>query len=268
MPEALSFLVRHGYAWLFAVVFLEQLGAPLPATPLLLAMGALLARDDFSFAGALGVTALAAGLADHVWFQVGRRRGQAALRFLCRVSLEPDNCVSNTRYWFRRLGGWALLLAKFFPGLNAVAVPVAATSRMPLARFAALELGGTLLWATTLLGLGYAFRAQLEALAAWAFRISSSAALVLGVPLAAYLGFKYWQRRRFLKNLKIARLLPERLREMIAAGEPVFLLDLRHPDELAADRAKLPGAVWLDRRELASRHTEIPRDRDVILYCS
>ncbi len=268
MPDALAFLVRHGYGWLFAIVFLEQIGVPLPATPMLLAMGALLARDDFSFAGALGVTALAAGLADHIWFQIGRLRGQAALRFLCRISLEPDSCVSNTRYWFRRLGGFALLIAKFFPGLNAVAVPVAATSRMPFARFAALEAGGSTLWASTLLGLGYAFRSQLEAVAAFAFRVSSSALLVLGLPLAAYLGFKYWQRRRFLKNLKVARLLPEAVLEMIQAGEPLFLLDLRHADEVAADGAKLPGAVWFPRRELAARRGEIPRDRDIILYCS
>ena len=104
---------------------------------------------------------------------------------------------------------------------------------MPFARFAALELGGSMIWASALLGLGYAFRAQLEALAAWAFRVSSSALLVLGVPLAAYLAYKYWQRRRFLKNLKMARLLPEALLELLEAGEPLFLLDLRHPDELA-----------------------------------
>ncbi len=268
MPEALDFLIRHGYAWLFVVIFAEQLGLPLPAAPVLLGIGALLGQGNLTFLGALLVAASAAGLADHAWFQLGRRKGGAALRFLCKVSLEPDSCVSNSRAWFQRLGPAALLIAKFVPGLNAVAVPVAGTSHMPLARFAAYQLAGTFIWASTLIGLGFAFRRQLSRLAELAFQVSSSVAVVLGVPLALYLLVKYLQRRRFLSRLRGSRILPEDLKERMDGGEAFFILDLRQEHEVLELGLRIPGAVWFPRRDIETKPHLIPRDRDIVVYCA
>ncbi|MBX9602010.1 MAG: VTT domain-containing protein [Bryobacteraceae bacterium] len=268
MPEALDFLVRHGYTWLFVVIFAEQLGLPLPAAPVLLGIGALLGQGNLTFAGALLIAAAAAGLADHAWFQLGRRKGGAALRLLCRVSLEPDSCVSNSRAWFQRLGPAALLIAKFIPGLNAVAVPVAGTSHMPLPRFAAYQAAGTLIWASTLIGLGYTFRRQLSRLAELAFQVSSSVAVVVGVPLAAYLLVKYLQRRRFLARLRGSRILPEDLKAGMDAGEMYFILDLRQEHEVRDSGFRLPGAVWFPRRDIETKPHLIPRDRDIVVYCA
>src|SRR5688572_16059468 len=106
MAEVLSFLLRHGYGILFAFVLAEQMGLPLPAAPVLLAMGALAATGNFSFALAIVVAALAAVIGDSVWFELGKRRGESVLGLLCRISLEPDSCVKSTKDLFRNRGAY------------------------------------------------------------------------------------------------------------------------------------------------------------------
>src|SRR5580765_5645697 len=100
--ETTEFLLRHGYGVVFAWVFLEQLGIPIPALPLLLAAGASAGRGHLSFAALLLVATLAAGVSDSIWYQVGRRKGSKVLNLLCRISLEPDSCVRNTQDLFTR----------------------------------------------------------------------------------------------------------------------------------------------------------------------
>ena len=137
--EALEFLVRHGYAVLFVVVLGEQLGLPLLGAPLLLASGALAAAGRFSAVAAVTLAVAACLLADAMWYQLGRRRGSSVLGFICRISLEPDSCVRQTESVFARWGAKVLLVAKFLPGLNAVAPPLSGVVGMPRARFLALR---------------------------------------------------------------------------------------------------------------------------------
>src|ERR1700730_5988519 len=113
MDQIVAFLLRHGYAVIFAAVLAEQIGLPIPSTPVLLAMGALAGDGKYGFAAALGLASLASLVADSLWFALGAYRGNSVLSLLCRISLEPDSCVSQTWYWFRRLGSWALVVAKF-----------------------------------------------------------------------------------------------------------------------------------------------------------
>src|ERR1700729_4008949 len=130
MHQTLEFLIRHGTWVLFTWVLAEQLGAPLPSVPILLATGALIGLERESFPHAMLTVLIASALADTFWYTLGRHRGDSVLGLLCRISLEPDSCVSNTRDWFRKLGGWALVIAKFVPGLGAIATPMAGLSRM------------------------------------------------------------------------------------------------------------------------------------------
>jgi membrane protein DedA with SNARE-associated domain len=264
MHAPMEFLLRHGYPLLFALVLAEQLGAPIPAEPVLLAMGALIG-GKYSFAGALSLSLLACMAADGVWYGIGRQRGSSVLKLLCRISLEPDSCVSETRYWFKRLGGWALVIAKFVPGLSTVAPPMAGLSRMPWWRFIAADGLGGLLWASAFLTLGHVFRTQLEVVVAWAGTLGGWFFVVVGGVLAVWIGWKYFQRVRFIRSLRIARIEPEELKSRL---NDVVVLDLRTAEEVAADGAKIPGALWFDRKELDEKHLEIPRDRDVILYCT
>jgi membrane protein DedA with SNARE-associated domain len=265
MHHPIEFLIRHGYPLLFAVVLAEQLGAPVPALPILLAMGALIGTGRYSFAGAALLTVVACVIADGAWYIIGRQRGSSVLKLLCRISLEPDSCVSSTRQWFKKLGGWALVIAKFVPGLSTVAPPMAGLSRMPWWKFLGADGLGGFVWGASLIGVGYIFREQLEDVAVYAAKLGGWLVVILASGLALWIGWKFYQRRKFIKNLRIARIAPEDLVDRLSE---VVILDLRTQEELSADGAKLPGAIWFDRKQLEERHMEIPRDRDVILYCT
>jgi membrane protein DedA with SNARE-associated domain len=265
MHHPMEFLLRHGYPLLFAAVLAEQLGAPLPSGPILLAMGALIGTGKYTWSEALSLSVAACLAADGVWYGIGRQKGSSVLKLLCRISLEPDSCVSSTRQWFKRLGGWALVIAKFVPGLSTVAPPMAGLSKMPWWKFMGADGLGGFLWAGAFLLLGHIFRAQLEDVLAYASRLGGGLIAVLGGALALWIGWKYYQRRKFMKSLRVARIQPEELKLLL---NEAVILDLRTPEEYAADGAKIPGSIWFDRKELEERHLEIPRDRDVILYCT
>ncbi|MFQ5663993.1 MAG: VTT domain-containing protein [Terriglobia bacterium] len=268
MDEAIQFLLQHGYLVLFVFVLAEQMGLPLPAIPALLAMGALAGAGQLSYPLALLTAVAASLLSDLTWYQLGRHRGHSVLNLLCRISLEPDSCVRRTQSVIARHGAPTLLFAKFVPGLNTVAPPLAGMIGMRLTRFALWDAGGAFFWAGGFSGLGYLFREQLERLAVYATHLGTGLGLGLGAALAAYLGWKYLQRQRFLRQLWIARITPEELKRKLEAGEDVVVVDLRHSLEFDADNAKIPGALHLLPEELDPRHQEIPRDREVVLYCT
>jgi membrane protein DedA with SNARE-associated domain len=256
--------LAHAYLILTAWVLAEEIGLPIPSMPGLLAMGALVGNGKYGFAQALLLTASAVVVADSVWYVLGKFKGNSVLKLLCRVSLEPDSCVSETRSWFRRLEGWALVVAKFIPGLNTVAAPMAGLTRMPVWKFLLADAAGGTLWASSFLGLGFAFHGQLDDVARLLTRTGSRFGVALVGLLASWILYKMYQRRRFIRTLRGARITPEEVQEHL--GDFV-LIDLRHAEEVAA-QGKIPGALWFDRHELEQHQHEIPRDRDLVLYCS
>jgi membrane protein DedA with SNARE-associated domain/rhodanese-related sulfurtransferase len=262
MHRLVEFLVLHGYSVLFGVVLAELAGLPVPSIPVFLAMGALIGLGNYSFGTSASVALIAALISDSAWYLLGRKKGSSVLKLLCRISIEPDSCVSTTREWFRRLGGWAMVIAKFLPGLSTIAAPMAGLSRMPWWKFLALDSVGVLVWAGSYMSIGLVFSTQLEEVAALASRLGSGVAMVIGWPLALWILWKYWKRRRFIKSLIVARITPEELLKRI---DEVVLIDLRAPEEV---EDKLPGAIWLNRLDLEQQARDIPRDRDVVVYCS
>jgi len=268
LSETLDFILRHGYSVLFAWMAAEQLGLPIPAFPLLLAAGALAGSQRLSLALILLVSVVASLLADTLWYELGRRRGVPVLNFLCRISLEPDSCVRKTEQMFGRYGVRSLVVAKFIPGLSTAAPPLAGIFGMRLPRFLLFAGVGALLYAGTFAGIGYLFSAQLETMAAMALRLGEWAVLLLGGGLAAYVLTKFWQRRRFLRVLRVARITPEELKERLDRGEEIVIVDLRHALDVDSEPHHIPGAIHLSPDDLDARHMEIPRDRDIVLYCT
>jgi len=265
--EALEFLVRHGYLVLFGVVLGEQLGLPLVGAPVLLAAGALSGMGRFSLPVVVGLSVAACLLGDLVWFYLGRRRGVSILTLLCRISLEPDSCVRRTEDVFSRWGARVLLVAKFVPGLNTVAPPLSGVVRMSLGRFLRYDATGATLWVLVYVGLGYLVSSQIEAVAMALAGLGHGAALVLGLALGSYVAWKYAQRRRFVRSLRVARITPEELMTRMQAGETPVIVDLRTADHVASDGLRIPGALHMHPEEL-DRHGEIVREREIILYCS
>ncbi len=268
MSETIAFLVRHGYALLFVWLLLEQLGLPLPAIPVLLAAGALAGAGRMSLALALAVALAGALLGDAVWYLLGRRRGAKVLNLLCRMSLEPDSCVRRTEQVFGRYGLRSLVLAKFIPGLSTAAPPLAGIFGMGWPRFLLFDGLGAVLYTGVFAGLGVLFSAQLEAIAEPALRLGEWLGLLLACALAAYILWKYVQRRRVIGALRVARITPAELKSRIDAGEEVLIVDLRHPLDFEAEPHLIPGALRVAPDEIEERHVEIPRDRDVVLYCT
>ncbi len=268
MKEVLEFLVQHGYTVLFVWVFAEQIGLPLPAVPMLLAAGVLSGTGHMNPLFALVWALLASVLADVVWFELGRHRGTSVLRFLCRISLEPDSCVRRTEDVFQKYGPRALLVAKFIPGLNVAAPPMSAVVRMRRWKFLVFDAIGALLWATTFGALGYIFSHQLEDVARYIGRVGTVLAWLLLMAVAAYIYRRYRQRKAFLKELEVARIAPEELKAMLDGGTDVFIVDLRHPLDFLVQPFTIGNALRMSPAELEIRHTEIARDRDVVVYCT
>ncbi len=268
MAQVLEFLLRHGYWVVFAFVLAEQIGLPLPSTPVLLAAGALagLGRISFWQAFVLGITASL--MADCLWYWLGRRRGYSVLNLLCRIALEPDSCVRRTENVFSRFGASALVFAKFVPGLSTAAPPLAGLFRMRLWVFLLSDGAGAALWVGAFSGLGYLLREQLEVAAEYALGFGRWLGIGVIALLAAYIVWHIWQRQRFLHKLRIARIAPEELLRKLNAGEPVMIVDLRNPLDVQTSGSKLPGALLMAPGELEKRHEEIARDRDIILYCT
>ena len=268
MHRTVEFLLHHGYTLLLSWVFAEQIGLPLPSMPLLLAAGALAGTGHLSLFASLLYAVLAAVAADSIWYGLGRRKGIKVLQLLCKISLEPDSCVRRTEGVFAKRGARSLLLAKFVPGLSTVAPPLAGVFHMRVGRFLLYDAVGTILWAGTFLGLGFAFSGEIERIAEHLEHLGSGLlVLVLGA-LAAYIGYKFLARQRFLRELRIARITADELKRKLDAGEELVIVDLRHSMDFEAEPETIPGAFRMDAKELEENNDRLPRDREVILYCT
>jgi len=264
----IEFIERYGAALTFAVIFLHELGLPIPAEPLIVLLGGLVGRGSIDPVTNLLVATSASVCADLAWFQLGRRFGTRVLSVLCRVSLEPDTCVSNTKGIFSRYGAKSLLVAKFVPGFSTVAPPLAGLLGIGRLRFVLWSVAGALLWLVTLGGVGYLFRSRIEELPALFDRMGGTLSLIIVGLVGMYIGWKYLVRHRTLRTLRIARITPEELHGMLLSGKDLSIVDVRHEISLDMLPFTIPRALFITFEELAQRHHEIPRNKDVILYCS
>jgi membrane protein DedA with SNARE-associated domain len=266
VAELIRVVERHGYALLFLWVLAEQGALPIPSVPLLVAVGALIRTGSLHAVAAMACCLAGALAADTVWFYFGRTRGKRVLRLICRVSLEPDSCVRQTENAFLKYGLNTLLFAKFVPGLNAVAAPLAGDSGVALARFLAFDSLGIVTWSGAYIGVGYLFSDQLEEALGYVQQLGSGVLILLAGLFAAWILWKFIQRRRFLKKLEVARITPEELRDRMDSGEDLYVVDLRTATD--NDSPSVPGALRFSLEDVASNMKQISRDREIILYCS
>jgi membrane protein DedA with SNARE-associated domain/rhodanese-related sulfurtransferase len=268
MKEFLDFVVRHGAWMVFVWVFLEQVGLPIPSAPLLLAAGALAGTHQMNLSVAILLAVLAAMLADSMWFVLGRQKGVRVVQFICRIALEPDSCVRRTQTKFGKSGARVLLVAKFVPGLNAMAAPLAGIIRMSSRRFLMFDALGASLWVSTFTLTGFAFSTELERVAASAARLGEWLFFCLLAGFATYIAWKYYKRQKFLDQLRIDRITPEELKGKLDAHEDLIIVDLRHELDFEMQPLSIPGAIHMDAAEIEEAADVIPRDREIILFCA
>jgi len=200
MSDTMQFLVSHGAPLLFAIVFAEQAGLPLPSAPWLLTACTLVASGKLNPALAIGVTAMAAVMADSLWFYIGRRGGQRVLRLFCRLSLARNSCVGRTRGLFERHGLQTLVAAKFLPGLGAVMPPLAGALGMTTGRFLLFDGLGSLFYGSFYIVAGFLFHNQLRQAMALLNQLGLSVLMSAVALVSGYIAFKYARRRKALSR--------------------------------------------------------------------
>ena len=116
MNTIVQFVIRHGYPILFAALFARQIGLPVPAPLFLLAAGALAAAGKLALVPALGLAVIACVLADWIWYEAGRRRGDKVLHFIHRLARDPDAHDRRAKETFARYGHSASPAGEVRPG--------------------------------------------------------------------------------------------------------------------------------------------------------
>jgi membrane protein DedA with SNARE-associated domain/rhodanese-related sulfurtransferase len=266
--EFIDLLAAYGYWIVLGVAFVDQFGTPIPSIAILVAAGAVAGQGQLTLAGVLAAAWLGTVLGDVVLYQAGRWRGRTVMRGLCSLSLAPDTCVRKTEVSFERLGWAALVIAKFVPGLALFAAPVAGTLQMPLGSFLVFDAIGSVLYNVVVIGLAYAFHDRLARVVGW-FRAAGSAAVpILVGSVLAYWVWRIVQKRRVIRRLRTRRLTPDDVKTRLESGDPVRIVDLRSALDFETTRQVVPGAIRMDPEELDARHAEIPRDCDIVLYCT
>lgn len=267
MQHLIDLITLYGLAFVFVNVLAAQAGLPLPAVPTLILTGALLGTGNYSAPSLLAVAVAAALISDSAWYVAGARLGRPVLRLLCRVSLSPDACVRQTEDIYARFGPPSLTVAKFIPGFAAVATALAGAVRTRFLTFVLFDAIGATLWAGVAIGIGYLFKDTIEELIATLARLGEIGIVLILVALAIFVAAKWWDRRRFYNELRMARITVPELAEMLNAGTAPTILDVRSLQSQMAD-GRIPGAVAVDEKTMAIVLPDSDSDREVIVYCA
>ncbi len=261
-------LIDYRVLVICANVLANQLGLPVPVLPTLIVGGALAAQGILSptqlFVGAV----VACLLADSAWFFAGRFYGSGVMKLLCRISLTPDSCVSQTQSRFERWGSNALIVAKFVPGLSLIAPPLAGATHMGWMRFLSYSTLGAAAWVGVALMGGMLFRHQIEMLLPRIADFGVAALSVFCVLLVMYVGYKWWERLRFYSALRMAQITVEELHELMATMPPPLIVDVRSPTAMQLEPRFIPGAHHIPLTNVRQHLRDLPRDREIISYCT
>jgi membrane protein DedA with SNARE-associated domain/rhodanese-related sulfurtransferase len=259
---------HYGVGVVVVNVLLDQIGLPVPAVPTLIVAGAVAAAGQMALSSLFFWAVIACLIADSGWYLIGQRYGIRVLKTLCKISLEPDSCVSQTQTRFERWGINSLVIAKFIPGLAIIAPPMAGAMRIGWPRFLLLSTCSAVLWVGAPLLAGILFKSQIERLLEHLSEFGSAAGAGVVILLAGYIAFKWWERSRFFKMLRMARISVADLYGLIQAGAIPLIIDVRSITARELEPRWIPGALHVPLEDVARRIKELPRDRDVILYCT
>ena len=260
MDNWIDSLARHGAGLLFAVCLLEALGLPVPAAIALLTAGALAALGKLAIGTAIVAAVAALLLGDIAYFVLGRKTGWWLLGILCRISANPDSCILTSAEAFYRRGRLVLLFAKFIPGLNTMAPPLAGSMRMPLAQFLALDFAGALVYVCAYIGIGFAFRDLLGALLDTMGRAGRVMELGLFAAFLAYVAY----RLSFVWKSRVYRAVPRV--DITEVDGPVF--DVRSHGYYDASAQRIQGSVRLEPNRLRETIALLPESEKIYLYCT
>ncbi len=270
MNDLLSMMARHGYALVFVLLFAEAIGLPFPAAIALVAAGAAVASHALGASSVILAAIIALMIGDIAQFWLGRYTGWALLGFLCRLSMNPETCMLRSAESFYKRGKQTLLIAKFVPGVNTMAAPLAGSMKMHFAQFVRLDFAGSLLYVVTYLLVGYLSRDFLAA----TLRSFHAAGLAMeGVviaALAAYAIYRILQFHKYRKYDVVPRVQAQELADRLAeegAGR-VQIVDVRSHGYYDAGSERILGSIRIEPNNLDEETKNLPKDKDIYLYCT
>jgi membrane protein DedA with SNARE-associated domain/rhodanese-related sulfurtransferase len=267
MNHLLDLLQHYGLAFVFINVLALQAGLPVPAYPTLIVTGALAARGGYSLPALLGTAVAASLIADLCWYSLGRRVGGPVLRTLCRISLSPDSCVRQTESIFTRWGAQSLIVAKFIPGFASVATAMAGVLRIPLWRFIPADAIGAALWSGVAIALGYIFHNAIDDVLAVLQEMGKIGLVLIVLAFAAYVFWKWLQRKRFIRQLVMDRISVDEVRRLMDEGRMGMVIDVRSRMSQQVT-GRIPGAVTVDPQNLKYDLIAVAPQSEVVVYCA
>jgi membrane protein DedA with SNARE-associated domain/rhodanese-related sulfurtransferase len=267
MRDLIQLIEQFGLPFVFLNVLLEQGGVPIPAYPTLLVAAALAANSDYRPYQIVAVATIAALSADLLWYRAGRRLGFRVLGLLCRVSLSPDSCARRADSLFTRFGATSLAFAKFVPGFGLLVTALAGASRTPLRTFIVFDSIGALVWSGLAVILGVSFRTAIGDVLTVLTNLGEWGLLLVIVALTLYVLTKWWQRWRFLRQLRLDRISVDELKAQMAAGRAPIILDVR-PAAHRRESGTIPGALPVAVDDSEPIAEAAFRDAEVVVYCA
>jgi len=265
MDDFAGLVARYGLAAIFLFTFLENVGLPIPAFPVLMLAGAYASARHTAVPLVVAVAVAGALLADGIWYYVGRWRGKPVLDHLCRISFNPDACLERAVDGFHRRKSATILFAKFLPGVNTIMPPLAGVAAMPFLLFLLLDFAGALLWAGAAVALGFAFGERIAETARGVQGMMGQLLLAgIAVTIAWRAGYRFWLVKRYGGN----RVDPDEVHRRMREGEDLLVIDLRRDDDFAASDRMIAGAARLRPASFHRHAMHLPRDRDLVFYCT
>lgn len=240
MGFLMELIREYGFGIVFLNVFVEQLGAPIPAYPVLVVTGALEGADGSRLLWLVAVAVSAALIADVLWYQAGKAYGHRVLGRICRISLSPDACIRQTETVYGRWGARSLLVAKFVPGFASIASALAGVMGTPLRSFVLYDGLGALIWVGSAVYLGSLFSSTVEDLLGVLTALGQWGLLLLAVALGLFILRKWWQRHRLVRSLRMPRMSVRELAGLHAQGVQPTLIDVRGLPQYR--QGHIPGA--------------------------
>jgi len=269
MNNLLSTISAHGYAFLFVIVFAEALGFPVPAALALIAGGAAAAAHILSLPTAFGVALAATILGDVLLFVLGRYTGWALLAVLCRLSLNPETCILRSAESFYRYGRVTILFAKFVPGINTMAAPLAGSMKMRPLQFLQLDFLAASFYILTYIGVGYAFRDLVARIIGGLETASHTAAEVVFFALILFAIYRIVKYRQFKSSDVVPRIgVAELARRLLEGNDDVLIVDVRSHGYYDSGANRIAGSIRLEPNRLSEELKALPRNKDIFVYCT
>ena len=268
--DLFNLMARHGYVITFSLLLAEAMGLPFPAAIALVAAGAAVAAHALWGPYVLVAAVVALLMGDTAQFWLGRYMGWGLLGFLCRVSINPETCILRSAESFYKRGKITLVVAKFIPGVNTMAAPLAGSMKMRFWQFLRLDFLGATLYALTYLLVGFVSRDFLKAVLRGFQAAGRAMEAVVLLALIAYAIYRYLQYRKNKPFRIVPRVQVEELARRLASADPpgVQIVDVRSHGYYDPGAARIKNSIRIEPNNLEEEIKNLPKDKDIYLYCT